>query len=111
MGPRMGADSWGGELVGDGITLSFGGGPFSVSGLYEIVEGGPSAVNPELAAHHVVETVPIVARSTTLVRPRDGNEGRMGVLLDLPMCKLGIIAHNLTRDEQAVALAIFSIQP
>ena len=108
----MGADSWGGKLVGDVVTLSFGGGPFSVSGLYEIVEGGPSAVNPELAAHHVVETVPIAARSTTLVRQRDGIKGCMGVLLDLPVGKVWIIALNLTRGEQAVAQAIFqSIRP
>ena len=60
----------------------------------------------------MVETVPIAGRSATLVRPRDGIEGRMGVLLDLSVGKVWIIALNLTRGEQAVAQAIFqSIRP
>ena len=85
--------------------------PYTASDLITVSEC-PSAVNPELAAQHVVETIPIAALSATLVRPRDGIEGRMGVLLDLPVGKIWFIALNLTRGEQAVALAIFqSIQP
>ena len=116
-GLRTGADSWGGALQGEGIRLSVMGGPFAVSELYEIVGGGPVEVDREKATRHIVTNEEINGIPANLVRPRDGISGFTGAILSMPTGtrqteKLLLFGQGLSRDEQAVAFAIFrSIKP
>jgi hypothetical protein len=105
---RTGGDSWSAELIGPDFTISFYGGPFAVSELYEIVGGGPALLNAELAGQHIVETRDVSGYEADFVRPRDGVEGTTGMILRLPTETLLFSSANLSRDQQAIAFAIFS---
>ena len=89
-----------------------------VSELYEIVEGGPAEVDREKATQHIVTNEEINSRPANLVRPRDGISGYTGVILNmltesrrtdgtLRTEALLLSGQGLSRDEQAVAFAIF----
>ena len=109
---RMGADSWAGAFIGDGVRLSFQGGPFAVSEVYDIVGNGPVESDKEMAAKHVVTQETIGGLPAQLVRPRDKADGFTGMILDMPTTKLLVTGKELSGEEQAVAFAIFrSIRP
>lgn len=116
-GLGIGADSWGGTLQGEGIRLNVMGGPFAVSELYEIVGGGPVEIDREKATRHIVTNEEINGIPANLVRPRDGISGFTGAILSMPAGtrqtgKLLLFGQGLSRDEQAIAFAIFrSIKP
>ena len=105
--PRVGADSWSGSLVGDGVTLRISGGPFSVSEIYEIVGGGPVAKDSEKADRHRASEETIGDMQATLVSPRDVGEGLTGLMIQLPTGKVFITAQNLSAEQQDVAMNIF----
>ena len=82
---QVGADSWGGELIGDDFSLGYSGGPMAVSGLYEIVGNGPALFDQGLADQHiVVEEDDAVTQdtgpSTRRCGKRNGRHHRFAIL-------------------------------
>ena len=102
--PRAGGDSWIGALSGDGITLSFLGGPFAVSDVYRAMAGGGDV---QMESQHVNFGEEINGRQATMVRPRQGNDGLTAMVLDLPGRRVVFTAEGLSGEEQKVAFDVF----
>jgi len=107
--PQAGGDSWSGSLSGDGITLNFLGGPYATSEIYRTLKGGG---DQQMELRHVNFGEEINGQQGTLVRPRTGQDGLTGLVLDLPTRRLVFTAEGLSEDEQKVAFKVFrSISP
>ena len=102
--PRAGGDSWSGTLSGDGITLSFLGGPYAVSDIYRVMKGGG---DQSMESRHINFGEEINGQHATLVRPRTGQDGLTGLVLDMPGRRIVFTAEGLSEDEQKVAFKVF----
>lgn len=104
---RIGADSWGGALIGPEFEISFTGGGYAVSSLLEIVGGSGIQKDHNKAEQHVIEQQRIEGREATLVRPRKNIGGATGMLIGMPAGRILFTSHNLSREQQTIAYAIF----
>ncbi|MCI0438050.1 MAG: hypothetical protein L0177_02840 [Chloroflexi bacterium] len=104
---RMGADSWGGELVGPEFSLIFQGGPFATIALYGITGGGPMEFDSELAAKHSVSEENVNGMLATIVLPLE--EGQFtGAIVQMPNDRVVVSVRGLSPEQQDVAFAIIS---
>ena len=103
--PQAGGDSWTGTLSGDGVTITFLGGPYAISDIYRTLSGGGDSV---MQSKHINFGNEVNGHTAKIVQPRNPTEdGVTGMILDLPSHRLVFTALGLSREEQDIDIEIF----
>ena len=103
--PQAGGDSWSGTLSGDGVTITFLGGPFAISDIYRTLPGGGDSL---MQSKHINFGDEVNGHTAKIVQARNHTEdGLTGMILDLPSRRVVFTAIGLSREEQEIAIDIF----
>ena len=103
--PQAGGDSWSGTLSGDGVTITFLGGPFAISDIYRTLPGGGDSL---MESKHINFGDDVNGHTAKIVQPRNHTEdGVTGMILDLSSRTVVFTALGLSLEEQEIAIDIY----